>query len=270
MENKKQTLIKKEEQLNKEFKKLFRELKKEGYVRQELFSELQIILSGIVLLFFVNVFFMCNFVAYNPAYNLEMPKSVMSMFYAYFILILFNLKCSPGLFSTDLGKNYSGYLLNTYFLSIYYFFFFDKTVMQEFEAVQALLLLIPVVAIIAFINEVVLWYTLSFVTKGGRIEMGFNWETLVAYRATSFVFTKKRYIICNIVPFLLYFVFATIVHFTNNIYLFIFSQLLTFTAANGLYIALRLLFYREKGAETLCLQNPYGGRPVVLVKHNNQ
>ena len=270
MENKKQILIKPKGQLKKEFKKLFRKLKNEGYVRLDIFSELKIILYGIMLLFFVNVFFMCNFVAYNPAYNLEMPKSVMSMFYAFLIIIVFNLKCSPGLFSTDLGKNYSGYLLNTYFLSLYYFLFFDKTVMQEFETEYWFLLPIPVVALVVLINEVVLWYTLSFVTKGSKIEIGFNWKTFVTYRSTLFVFTKKRYIICNIIPFLLYVMVAAIVHYTKDIYLFIFSQLLTFTAANGLYIALRLLFYREKGAETLCLQNPYGGRPVVLVKHNNQ
>jgi hypothetical protein len=64
--------------------------------------------------------------------------------------------------------------------------------------------------------------------------------------------------------------FATIVHFINNIYLFIFSQLLTFTAANGLFVALRLLFHRVKGGDTICLEHPCGEAPVVLVKQNNQ
>ena len=63
---------------------------------------------------------------------------------------------------------------------------------------------------------------------------------------------------------------ATIVHFINNIHLFIFSQLLTFTAANGLFVALRLLFHRVKGGDTICLEHPCGEAPVVLVKQNNQ
>ena len=63
---------------------------------------------------------------------------------------------------------------------------------------------------------------------------------------------------------------AAIVHYTKDIYLFIFSQLLTFTAANGLYIALRLLFHRVKGGETVILEHPCGGSPVVLLKQNNQ
>ena len=244
-------------------------MEKEGYVRQELFSELQIILSGIVSLFFVNLFFVCNFITDNPVYNLEMAKIVLSMFYAYLFLVAFNVRCSSR-FSTDFGKNYSGYLLNTYFLSLYYFLFYAKVVMPELDTAQVFLLPIPVIAYIALVNELVLWYTISFATKGGKIEMGFNWKTLVFYRATSFVFTKKRYIICNIVPFLLYFVFATIVHFINNIHLFIFSQLLTFTAANGLFVALRLLFHRVKGGDTICLEHPCGEAPVVLVKQNNQ
>ena len=49
-----------------------------------------------------------------------------------------------------------------------------------------------------------------------------------------------------------------------------FSQLLTFTAANGLFIALRLLLHRAKGGETLCLEHPCGEAPVVLVKQNKQ
>ena len=63
---------------------------------------------------------------------------------------------------------------------------------------------------------------------------------------------------------------VTIVHFINNIHLFIFSQLLTFTAANGLFVALRLLFHRVKGGDTICLEHPCGEAPVVLVKQNNQ
>ena len=46
--------------------------------------------------------------------------------------------------------------------------------------------------------------------------------------------------------------------------------LTTFTAANGLFVALRLLFHRVKGGDTICLEHPCGEAPVVLVKQNNQ
>ena len=268
MKDKGRTSANSRERRTKEFEKLVKKMEKEGYAKLDMFSELQIILSGIVLLFFVNLFFACNFIANNPVYNLEMAKFVLSMFYAFLILILFNVRCTPSGF--DFGKNYSGYMFNTYFLSLFYFLLYVKFVNTELETVHVFLLPIPVVASIVFINELVLWYTMSYVTNGSKIEMGFNWNTFVTYRATPFVFTRKRYIICNMIPFLLYILFAIIVHFTNNIYLFMFSQLLTFTAANGLFIALRLLLHRTKGGETLCLEHPCGEAPVVLVKQNKQ